>query len=286
MKTVLTLVVLTFLTLQLEAAEVMIEACASATVTSQTAPGVMNGFAEECINLSEIAEAIPPLTSEGHSKSGTISFAFGGCNTSGADVNYTLEQKWRYSITKTADEEEKAEASITYSLGPVTVTEGTGSFTEEFSGTIENNVCVDGIVQLAASASVATAPGFSLFISDKYGMNGLFVDPASDGNGFNFAVHEHGLTIFYYGHTATGERLWLISGLLKSELQFFKPYELEMFEVVGGMFGSSAPGENPWGTLSFSIFDCDTVHASLAGNDGNATFGLERLAGEHGRSCL
>jgi hypothetical protein len=285
MKKNLLFVIMTLLVAQVEAAEVVIEACASATVTSETAPGAMNGFAEECINLTETAEATLPLTSEGSSKDESISFAFGGCNTSGMDVDFTLEQSWRYSILKTADEGEQAEASVTYSLGPATVTQGSGSFTEIFEGTIENNLCVDGIIWLSASARVATVPDVLAALSNDYGLNGLFTDPSREGNGFNFSVHEYGLTVFYYGHTDTGERLWLVSDLLTSDLQYHTLYEIDMFEVIDGSFGNSLQGETRWGSLVFAINNCDSVGATLAGIDGNESFSLDRFAGQHGSLC-
>jgi hypothetical protein len=122
-------------------------------------------------------------------------------------------------------------------------------------------------------------------LTNDYGVNGLFVDEVPASDGFDFNVHDAGLTIFYYGHTATGERLWLSSQLLATDLEYDTPYELDMFEVLDGIFGLSPPGGTVWGTLTFTLIDCNTIIATLTGFDGTVEFNLIRLAGSHGSSC-
>ena len=122
-------------------------------------------------------------------------------------------------------------------------------------------------------------------LSNDSGLSGLFVDPASAGNGFDFNVHEAGLTVFYYGHTSSGERLWLISQLYDGDLDYGVPYELNMFEVIDGLFGQSAQGETLWGTLILTLTDCNAGSAVLTGLDGNAEFNLSRLVSQLGGGC-
>ena len=195
-----------------------------------------------------------------------------------------MEHNFRYSIIKTAHDGERANAWVTFSLAPTPYTEGSGSFTMISGGTIESDTCLDGLAALSASASAVTGLDTSS-LSNDFGVNGLFVDPANDQNGFDFNVHEAGLTIFYYGHTTSEERLWLTSQLYTGDLEFDVPYELSMFEVLSGSFGQSAQSETLWGTLTFTLDNCDTGNAVLSGFDGNAEFNLLRLAGQHGSKC-
>jgi len=139
-----------------------------------------------------------------------------------------------------------------------------------------SNNCSGGV-----QITVADTPG----LDNDFGMNGLFIDTTSDGNGFDFNVHDFGLTIFYYGHTASGDRLWLISQLFTEDLEFNVPYVLNMFERVNGVFGQSSTGETLWGTFGFTLTDCDSGNGDLNGVDGNAAFDFVRFAGQHGIGC-
>jgi len=122
-------------------------------------------------------------------------------------------------------------------------------------------------------------------LSRDVGLNGQFYDPDNPGHGFDFNVHELGFTIYYYGHTSTGERLWLVSELFTGDLQFGVPYQLEMFEVVEGVFGQPVPPETSWGTITINMADCDSGHASFNGFDGNLEMDLVRIIGLPGLDC-
>ncbi len=89
-------------------------------------------------------------------------------------------------------------------------------------------------------ADVIAPPPAGSLVNDL-GVNGLFYDPNNSGHGFNFVAHASGLTVYYYGHTATGERLWLVSEVFEQDLEFNVLYELEMFEVVSGVSASRCP---------------------------------------------
>jgi hypothetical protein len=89
-------------------------------------------------------------------------------------------------------------------------------------------------------------------LTNLLGLNGLFYDPEKSGHGFNFVAHRLGLTIYDYGHTADGERLWLVSETQANDVQYDQPFTLEMFEVVSGTFGQpQAP--RPVGAPSYLI---------------------------------
>lgn len=122
-------------------------------------------------------------------------------------------------------------------------------------------------------------------LSRDIGVNGTFYDASNPGHGFDFNVHQFGFTAFYYGHTATDERLWLISDVFTEDLQFGVPLQLEMFEVSDGVFGHPVTPETPWGSITITLADCDSGHASFIGLDGNLEMDLLRLSGVPGIDC-
>jgi hypothetical protein len=130
-----------------------------------------------------------------------------------------------------------------------------------------------------------TAAPVSGSLTNDLGMNGLFYDPNNPGHGFNFVVHGLGLTVYYYGHSATGERLWLMSETFAGDLEFDLPFELQMLEVVTGEFGLPQLPATAWGTLSISLADCDTGHASFSGIDGSLEMDFIRLSALPGITC-
>jgi len=131
---------------------------------------------------------------------------------------------------------------------------------------------------------VVTIPPPVGLINDL-GVNGLFYDPNNPGHGFNFIAHALGLTVFYYGHTASGERLWLISDTFAGDLEYDTPIELEMLEVLSGEFGQPQFTTTAWGTITLELADCDTGHASISGIDGSLEMDLIRLTGMPGIRC-
>lgn len=122
-------------------------------------------------------------------------------------------------------------------------------------------------------------------LSNDIGMNGLFFDPNNSGHGFNFVMHGTGLTVFYYGHTSNGERLWLHSEAFEGDLAFGMPFELDLFELGSGSFGYPQPPVTSWGTVVIDLADCDTGHASLNGMDGVMEMDFIRLTSMPGISC-
>lgn len=122
-------------------------------------------------------------------------------------------------------------------------------------------------------------------LTNHLGINGLFYDPNNPGHGFNFVVHHLGLAVYYYGHTATGERLWLVSENFEGDLEFGTPIEVEMFEVIPGLFGQPQALTTSWGTITIELANCDTGHASFNGTDGMLEMDFIRLSAMPGISC-
>jgi hypothetical protein len=75
------------------------------------------------------------------------------------------------------------------------------------------------------------------------------------GHGFDFNAHDQGFTVYYYGHTADGERLWLISETITTNLVYWQPYELLMYEVSNGVFGQPELPASEWGTITITLVE-------------------------------
>lgn len=123
------------------------------------------------------------------------------------------------------------------------------------------------------------------FLAHDPGMNGLFYDPGNPGHGLNFVVHAGGMTILYYGHSATGERLWLISGTFEGDLEFNEPIEMDMYEVLSGTFGAPQTPPTVWGNITISLADCNAGRASFSGLDGTLDMDFVRLTYIPSVSC-
>lgn len=122
-------------------------------------------------------------------------------------------------------------------------------------------------------------------LTNHAGLNGLFYDPDNPGHGFNFVVHRYGLTVYYYGHTMTGERLWLVSNNYEGDLEYAEPIVMNLLEVTDGVFGLPELPAASWGVLTLEIADCDSGHATLSGADGEIDMDLVRLSGLPGVGC-
>ncbi|MBT8057842.1 MAG: hypothetical protein KJO72_12970, partial [Gammaproteobacteria bacterium] len=122
-------------------------------------------------------------------------------------------------------------------------------------------------------------------LTNHAGMNGLFYDPDNPGHGFSFAAHYLGFTVHYYGHTNSGERLWLISENHLGDLGFGEPFELQMYEVLSGLFGRPQLPIDHWGTLTLELDDCDSGHAMFDGQQGVLEMDFVRLSAVPGIAC-
>lgn len=268
----------------LAAAEVTVTACASATVTQTTIPQLINGFPEECIVLTSSLEMGEDGSYKSESESKTLDFAFGGCNNLGTDTAYTMEHRWRYSITTSSGPGERATAFVTYDLSPTRYTEGAEEFVETVHGVVKPTFCEDFFLQLSAGFSIATGLDSST-LKNHQDASGIFYDPDNPGHGFDFIAHDQGFTVYYYGHTADGERLWLISETITTNLAYQQTYDLQMFEVADGVFGQPDFPATEWGKISITLHDCDNGHADFDGKDGRLSMDLVRLVRSEDSSC-
>lgn len=123
-------------------------------------------------------------------------------------------------------------------------------------------------------------------LSNDAAVTGVFYDPATNGEGFNFNYGRVGLTVFFYGFRSEGGQLWLVSETLPGDLEYGQLFTLTMFEVPLGTFGAPDPDSlTAWGTLQLTFVDCNTASATLSGFDGTQSLDLVRLAGVDGLDC-
>ena len=97
--------------------------------------------------------------------------------------------------------------------------------------------------------------------------------------------HEQALVIYYYGHSVSGQRLWLISENYIEDIAFNQAVTLKMLEIVDGTFGNPVFEPTSWGDLTIEFADCDTGHAILDGLDGSISFDFIRLTGLENIDC-
>jgi len=120
---------------------------------------------------------------------------------------------------------------------------------------------------------------------NQMAFNGLFYDPEIPGHGFDFNMHATGLTIYYYGHTVDGERLWLVSSTHPDSVEFDEPFVVSLYEVTDGTYGNPMLPETLWGTLTITMINCDAGVAVLDGLDGTINMEFVRLVGLAGIDC-
>ena len=130
------------------------------------------------------------------------------------------------------------------------------------------------------------APPTSNDLVNEDGITGVFFDPNSNGQGFVFQYGSNGLTAFFYGQGAFGGGLWLISETVPVDIRYGESFTLNMLELSGGQFGfPDTSSLDSWGTLSLIFDTCDSVAATLSGNDGSQSATLIRLSGVPGVVC-
>ena len=268
------------------AAEVSIETCVSTFFTEKSTQTDVGGFSSTCYTMDGSVFREENKFFSSSSDREIRDFALGVCNTSGATQQYVTTHELKYTINKTADADERVDVRVHYDPISEVVTEGSGTVTSQSEFELENNVCVDFIPFLLSTSFQAYSGLDSSLLVDQQDLNGIFWEPDVPGHGFDFKLHELGFTVFYYGHTADGQRLWLISEPYSEPVRFYENLSMQMYEVAQGTFGAPAPGaETVWGTMTLTLVDCDHGNVVLDGVDGRISINLERLVGLPISSC-
>jgi len=133
------------------------------------------------------------------------------------------------------------------------------------------------------------APDPVVLGSGNNAWNGLWYDPALNGEGYNIVTSSAGTVIFFYGSDVNGQRLWLVSEVYQKPFDNGQPHRIVMYESTGGVFAqpiSSSRGLSPWGELVLTFGDCTAGSARLVGVDGNKTASIVKLTGVPGSNCV
>jgi hypothetical protein len=249
-------------------------------------PGAISGFPEECTSVEMSLETDLNGAYKSVSEDLPLYLAWGGCNSTGVDVNFTIENSWRYLINTHTEEGERASGHMSYAGSPTYRDEGSDSFTKVYSDLIPNSACIDAFTTLLVGYDIATGLDPNSLKRDE-DVRGLFFDVDNPGHGFDFNSLEAGFQLFYYGHTPDGQRLWLISDPITENIEYGRTVELELFEVPDGVFGLPDKSSTvSWGTISVTFNDCNSAHVFMTGADGVLQMNLVRLAGETNSDCL
>ena len=134
------------------------------------------------------------------------------------------------------------------------------------------------IKQGSFTAKISTGGGVTTGQLSPAAISGLWYDPASNGTGFNFIAAENGFFATYYGRSASGQPLWLIStevpaGALKTGTQ----YTTVLGATTAGTFSQPAFQVETWGKLDITFSSCTRATATLSGKDGTQRLNLQRL---------
>ncbi|HFD12938.1 MAG TPA: hypothetical protein ENJ32_10790 [Crenotrichaceae bacterium] len=136
-----------------------------------------------------------------------------------------------------------------------------------------------------ATITIGTPP---ILTPKPEGLSGLWFDPMLEGEGYNVINAANGMIVYYYGYSAGGQRLWLLSDLYTQAVEFGKDIELGVAEFKGGTFLlplGSQMASSGWGTLTINFLSCDKATFTLVGVDGNKTSQVVKLAGIVNTDC-
>jgi hypothetical protein len=118
---------------------------------------------------------------------------------------------------------------------------------------------------------------------------GPWFDSTLDGEGYLIFQTPAGWLIYYFGYTADGKRLWLISNLLVIDnLAWGQEYEFSMLVGTPGSFSMPSPSTEltAWGILRIQLSDCFSGVFVLDGIDGLKTANVIKIVGVEGTSCV
>lgn len=135
-------------------------------------------------------------------------------------------------------------------------------------------------VELAGASSVQP--------SNPVALGGLWYEPATSGQGFQFGWIEGGVfTVMFFGHRDSGENLFL-TGAHSGHPSFGQTLNIPLQRVTGGRFNALDPAaiqRSDWGVLQLRFNGCDSATATLSGVDGETRLQLQRLGRPPGIAC-
>ena len=91
--------------------------------------------------------------------------------------------------------------------------------------------------------------------------SGLWYDQSLEGEGYNVIKSPFGWMVYFYGYDKEGQRLWLVTELLKIEdFQLGFSYGFKVYVGTPGTFDMPSPSDDlvEWGTLQINFDNCTT----------------------------
>lgn len=118
--------------------------------------------------------------------------------------------------------------------------------------------------------------------------SGPWFDPAKDGEGYLVFQTPVGWLIYFFGYSADGDRLWLVSDIVAIDsVEFGKTYLFSMLVGAPGSFEVPTPSSEleAWGTLEVLLTGCVTGVFKLDGSDGMKQSNVQKIVGVDGTLC-
>jgi hypothetical protein len=118
--------------------------------------------------------------------------------------------------------------------------------------------------------------------------SGPWFDPDLDGEGYLVFNTPVGWLVYYFGYSASGDRLWLVSDIVEvGEPVLGQDYEFSMLVGTPGSFEMPTPSANLeiWGTLWINLTNCAAGVFTMDGGDGMKVSNVQKIVGIEGVSC-
>jgi len=118
--------------------------------------------------------------------------------------------------------------------------------------------------------------------------SGPWFDPTLDGEGYLIFNTPVGWLIYFFGYSADGDRLWLVSDIIPIDtLVLGQEYVFPMLVGTPGSFTLPTPSDQliAWGILKVVLDDCVSGVFTLDGADGLKVANVSKIVGVEGTSC-
>jgi hypothetical protein len=126
------------------------------------------------------------------------------------------------------------------------------------------------------------------YIRDVRALNGIWFEPATSGQGFDFIVTAGDrFAVLFYGHRNDGANL-ILNGSTTWRPRYGETVVIDLTTVTGGRFGGFDPSQirrDFWGRLTLRFDSCDRAFATLDGIHGRQVLSLQPLTRVDGLTC-
>jgi hypothetical protein len=125
-------------------------------------------------------------------------------------------------------------------------------------------------------------------IRDPRALNGVWFEPATSGQGFDFLVLPGDrFVVLFYGFRNDGSNL-ILNGVSVKRPRYGEAFTVPLDAISGGRFGGFTADQvrrDPWGTLTLRFDSCLVATAVIDGRDGRQTLTLQPLTRIEGLDC-